>query len=332
MRVHTIGFVTMLALALLVASRPAAAQPRGTLPKVGVLAMGGPPTSPSSRGCHMVFRQGLHDLGYVDGQTILFESRYAEFQPERLPALAAELIQLAPDVLFTNGTPAVQAARQATTTIPIVVGTGHLLREGLITNLARPGGNITGMTHHDDELEGKRLALLKEAVPQIMHVAILRGPHESSWGRALPETFVVSARALGVELHLVEVRTPDELEGAFATMAERRVDALIIGLDAMLSTQYRRITELAVMHRLPTMGSLQGFVARGGLLEYRADTTAMCRRAATYVDKILKGAKPGELPVERTDTFSLVVNLKTAAALGLTLSPIFLFQADEVLK
>jgi len=329
MRGHTIDLVTMLALALLVASPPAAAQPHGTLPKVGVLVMGGPPTSPSPRGC---IRQSLHDLGYVEGQTILFEYRYAKFQPERLPALAAELVQLAPDVLFTSGTPAVRALHQATTTIPIVVRTGHLLREGLITNLARPGGNITGMTYHDDELEGKRLALLKEAVPQIMRVAILRGPHESSWGRALPETFVVSARALGIELHLMEVRTPDELEGAFATMAERRVDALAIGVDTMFIAHYHRIAELAVTHRLPTIAAFEGFVARGGLLEYPPDTAAMCRRAATYVDKILKGAKVGELPVERADTFSLRVNLKTAAALGLALSPTFLFQVDEVIK
>lgn len=329
MRLPTVGFVAVLTCALLVAPRTAVAQPRGKIPRVAVLSPGRPPT-PASRTCPVLFRQGLHDLGYVEGQNILFEYRYAEYQLNRLPALAAELVQLTPDVIFTGSTPGVLAAQQATTTIPIVVGTGELSR--LITSLARPGGNITGITWHGAGIIEKRLELLKEAVPHITRVAILVDPDNFTWGGPLPETLLGAARALGMEIHRVDVRTPDELEGAFASMAERRVDALYMSNEVRINAQLRRIVELTAMYRLPAISAMPGFAMAGGLMEYQVDIGAGCRHAATYVDKILKGAKAGELPVERLDKFSLVVNLKTATTLGLTLSPLFLARANEVIK
>jgi len=320
----------MLAGVLLVLPRPAAAQPRAPIPSVGILSLASPPTASAAQRCDVVFRQGLLDLGYVEGRTIHFAYRYAEGKPEPLPALAAELVHLMPDVLFTWGAIGVLAAQQATTTIPILAGTGDLLTPGIITNLAQPGGNITGMTWYGPELFGKRLEVLKEAVPQITRVGILGHPENPVVNRAMRDTGPTVARTLGIELHRIDIRATDELEGAFAAMAERGIDALLVVDEAWPPGHWPRVAALTATHRLPTLSARAGFAAEGGLLEYRLDTALMCRRAATYADRLLKGAKPGDLPVERFEKSLLIVNLKTAGALGLTLPPSVL--ADGVIQ
>ena len=332
MRLHTVGLIAMLAGVLLAVPRTAAAQQRDTIPRIGILSLGSPPTSSSSQRCDVVFRQGLHDLGYVEGRTIRFEYRYAEGKPEPLPALAAELVQLKPDLLFTWAAVGVLAAQQATITTPIVVGTADLITPGIITNLAQPGGNITGLTWYGPELTGKRLEVLKDAVPQSMRVGLLGHPDNPVVNRHMRDTIPTIARALGIEIHRIDIRTSDEVEGAFAAMAERRIDALLVVDEAWPLGHYRRVAELAATHRLPTISSRAGFATEGGLLEYGLDQPAMCRRAATYADKLLKGAKPRDLPIERFEKSLLTVNLKTAGALGLVLPPSVLSQADEVIK
>jgi putative ABC transport system substrate-binding protein len=322
----------MLAGVLLVMPRPAVAQQRAIIPSIGILSLVSPPASMSFQACDVHFRQSLHDLGYVEGHTIRFAYRYAESQPERLPTLAAELVQLTPDVLFTWASWGVLAAQQATTTIPIVAGHGDLITPGIITNLAQPDGNITGLTWYGPELTGKRLEVLKDAVPQSTRVGLLVHPANPVYNRLMRDTIPAVERALGVEIHRLDIRTPDEVEGAFAAMAERRIDALLVADETWPDEHYRRIAELAAAHRLPTLSARARFAAAGGLLEYRLDTAAMCRRAATYAAKLLKGAKPGDLPIERFEKSSLTVNLKTAGALGLTLPPSVLSQADEVIK
>ena len=299
-----------------------------TIPTVGVLSN----TSPGSAFCIEPFKAGLHDLGYVEGRNIRFEYRYAEHKPEPLSALAAELVQRTPDILFTWSAAGVLAAQQATTTIPILVGTTDLISPGIVTNLAQPGGNLTGLTYYGPELFGKRLEVLKAAVPQITRVGYLVHPANPVVNSLLRDTAPAVARALGIEIHRFDIRTSDEVEGTFAAMAERRIDALAVVDEAWPTEHYHRVAELAVTYRLPTFSARPGFAAEGGLLAYGLDLAAMCRRAATYADKLLKGAKPGDLPIERSERSYLVVNLKTARALGLTLPPSVLSQADEVIQ
>jgi len=332
MRRYTVELVTMLAGILLVVPYTAAAQQRDTLPSIGILSLLSPPTSSSSQRCDVLFRQGLHDLGYVEGQTIRFADRYAEGKPEPLPALAAELVHLTPNLLFTWAAVGVLAAQQATTTIPIVVGTADLITPGIITNLAQPGGNITGLTWYGPELTGKRLEVLKDAVPQSTRVGLLVHPANPVVNRHMRDTIPTIARTLGIEMHRFDIRNADELEGAFAAMAERHIDALFVVDEARPAGYFPRVAALAATHRLPTLSARAGFAAEGGLLEHRLNTALMCRRAATYADKLLKGAKPGDLPVERFEKSLLIVNLKTAGALGLTLPPSVLSQADEVIQ
>jgi putative ABC transport system substrate-binding protein len=254
-------------------------------------------------------------------------------QPERLPALAAELVQRNPDVLFIFTTPGVLAAKQATATIPIVVGAaGDLVAQGLVESLAQPGGNITGMTFFGPELDGKRLERLKAAAPQITRVAVLVNPVNPVSARS-PAGLAAEAQTLGVQLHRVEARDPSEFEGAFAAIIESRADALLVANDAVFHAhRHRIIVALAATHRLPAISGIPGFAEAGGLIQYGDSALEMVRRAATHVAEILKGAKPGELPVERPMQFELVINLKTAKELGLTIPPTVLFQADEVMK
>jgi putative ABC transport system substrate-binding protein len=261
------------------------------------------------------------------------EYRYAAGQLDQLPALAAELVRLPVDVIVTWGTQGVQAAQQATTTIPIVVGSaGDLAAQGIVASLARPGGNITGVALLPRSL-AKHLELLKEAVPTIARVALLFNPANPGMQSLLPGRDIEAVgQALGVQVQRVEARHPDALDAALLTIAASGVDALLIHNDAMLNAHFTRIAEFAVQHRLPAMTELRRFAQEGGLLAYGPSVTDMARRAAVYVDKILKGARPADLPVERADKLSLVINLKTAAALGLMLPPTFLFQADEVIK
>jgi putative ABC transport system substrate-binding protein len=283
--------------------------------------------------CLNGFRQGLRDLGYVEDHTILLDSRYAEGQSERLPALAAALVQLGPDVLWTHSIEAARRVRQVTTAIPIVVGvTGaDLVEEGLVTSLARPNGNLTGMELRDSELLGKRLELLKEAVPTISRVAVLVDP-VARYLAPVPGNLAREANALGIQLLRVEASSPADFAGAFAAMVQWRADALLVPDHALFAIHKQQLLALALQHRLPTMAGGRPFAEAGSLLAYGAHPRELCQRSAVLVDKILKGAKPADIPVERTDKFYLIVNLKTAEALGLTLSPLFLAKADEVIR
>jgi putative tryptophan/tyrosine transport system substrate-binding protein len=332
MSCRPLGPLVIVAMVLLVAPLATKAQHRGQLPRVGVLEPSHPQSAADTKTCHHGFRQGLRDLGYVDGHNIHLDSRYAEGQPDRLSIVAAELVQLAPDVLWTHSLPAARVLKQATTTIPIVVGVAvDLVEQGLVGSLARPGGNLTGLELRDVELLGKRLELLKDAVPTIARVAVLVDPAERSHTH-VPGTIAAEARALGVQLQRVEANTPTAFEGAFAAMVQGGADALLIMDSALLARHRQQLLALARQHRLPTMAGGRHFAEAGSLVAYGAYPRDLCQRSAGLVDKILKGATPAELPVEQGDKFYLVVNLQTAAALGVTLPPTFLFRADEVLR
>jgi putative tryptophan/tyrosine transport system substrate-binding protein len=321
---RSIGLLVTLALAILWVPCAATAQPPATISRIGVLA----PGQPEGDRAIPAFRQGLRDLGYVEGQSIRLESRYADWQLDRLPALAAELVRLNPDVIYASATPGGLAAQQASTTIPIVVVGTALVERGVVASLERPGGNMTGITLRA-ELYGKQLELLKETAPHIVRVAMLVNPANQGPAVPLPSA---EARALGVQLHLIEVRAPGEFDGAFAAIAEARADALLVPSDALFGGHRHRIAELAATHRLPSIARSAGFAEAGGLIQYGEDSRELHRRAATYVDKILKGAKPADLPVEQHMKFEFVINLKTAQALGLTIPPSLLFQADEIIR
>jgi putative ABC transport system substrate-binding protein len=328
-----VGCIVTLILGLLTAPTTHA-QPPAQVARIGYLVTGGL-DSPETRVLLDAFRQGLRERGYVEGQNIVVEYRAADGQLERFPALAAELVQLKPEVIVAQGTPAARAAQQATTTIPIVTPVmGDPVGDGLVASLARPGGNITGLTFLGPELVAKRLELLTEALPSVSRVAALwhRGAYAERTTSAMVQETEAAARTLGVQLQLVEVRGPDEFERAFSTMTSARADALLVFPSAMLFNERRRLVDLAARHRLPAMYQLREFVELGGFMAYGASITDLIRRSATHVDKILKGAKPADLPVEQPTQFELVINLKTAKALGLTMPPTLLFQADKVIQ
>jgi putative ABC transport system substrate-binding protein len=278
------------------------------------------------------FREGLRDLGWVEGQNLVVEARYAEWHYERLPELARELVRWRPDVIFTNTTPGVLAAEHATSTIPIVVGAaGQVVEKRIVKSLSQPGGNITGLTLVDAELDAKRLQLLREILPRLRQVAVLRNPTTSKF-RADEEPREEAARMLGLQLLPFYARDSAELEGPFSAMTRGGVEALLVTNDAALGAIKTRIIELAVQHRLPVVSELPEWAEAGALLAYGPRIDAMFRRAAVYADKILKGARPGDLPIERPDTFTLVVNLKTAKALGIALPPSILARADQAIQ
>jgi putative ABC transport system substrate-binding protein len=278
------------------------------------------------------FRQGLRERGWVEGQSIVLEYRFAERQLERLPALAAELVSLPVDVLFATTAQGAQAAKQATTTIPIVFETlGDPVVFGLVDSLERPGGNLTGVGGMAPELHGKHLELLKEVLPGLTRVALLVNPTNPNLPAILHETGRAE-QVVGVPVRRLDVRDAQGLEAAFAALTAAPVEALIVAPDTLLLSQRHRIVAFANEHRLPVIAEIKAFAEAGGLLTYGASLPAQWRRAAYYVDRLLKGARPDELPVERPTTFELVINLKTAQALGLTISPTLLFQADEVLR
>jgi putative ABC transport system substrate-binding protein len=330
MRLRAIGLIAIVALALLVAPLAAEAQPAGKVYRIGRLSPG-PPIESSA--FEEAFRQGLHELGYVEGQNLVIEYRYAEGSLDRLRDLADELVRLKVDVIVTGGVAAVRAAQHATRTIPTVMaGTFDPLGQGLVASLAHPGGNITGLSFLSAELPGKRLELLKETVPQSTHIAVLANPANPSYESHM-HNLTVAARALGLQLHIVEVRRADALDSAFTAMTHAGADALIVLSDPLLMDSLRgRVTDLAATHRLPAMYDWRMYVDAGGLMSYGPSLADTHRRAAVYVDKILKGAKPADLPVEQPTKFELVINLKTAKALGLTIPPTILFQADEVIR
>jgi putative ABC transport system substrate-binding protein len=319
-----------LTLSLLAVLLAANAQPAGKVPRIGVIVQG---VSPGASGDELdVFRQGLRDLGYVEGQTIALEVRWGEGQHERYPALAADLVQLPVDVIVAAGGSPARAAKQATTTIPIVMLVGvDPVAQGLVASLARPGGNITGLTIMTRELSGKRLELLTEAVPGLSHVALLVDA-----GNPNRQVFLydheAAARVLGMQLLPLEVRGPDDFVGAFQAATQGQAQALIMVQGALFLTQQARLAELALASRLPTMSGETGYAEAGGLMHYGPDIPGSFRRVAVYVDKILKGAQPADLPVEQPTKFELAINRKTAQALGITIPSGLLFQADKVIQ
>ncbi len=323
----TLGYIVTLTLSMLVAPLATDAQPLGKVFRIGRLTLASPsPDDPDG------FRQGLRELGYIEGQNIVIESRSAEGSIDRLGALATDLVRRNMDVIVAGGSPAIHAAQQATSTIPIVMTTDtDAVAQGFVVSLAQPGGNITGLAGLGVELHGKRLEFLREVVPTASRIAALWNPASLSLAPFLRAT-QAAAQALGVELQVLEVRTPNEFEGAFAAAISGRAEALIVMADALLIDHRTRIVAFAQRHRLPGMYPRRSFVDVGGLMSYATNFPNMLRRAATYVDKILKGAKPADLPVEQPMTFELVINLKTAKALGLTLPPAILLQATEVIQ
>ena len=329
MRCRLVGLIVTLALAILLAPVVADAQPSARVPRIGYLGNSSPSLEPD---LVEAFQQGLRNLGYVEGQTIVIEYRWAEGGYDRFPDLVADLIRLKVEVIVTAGTPGTLAAKQATKTIPIVMAVaGDAVGAGLVASLARPGGNVTGLTTMAQDLEEKRLELLKDVVPGLSRVGVL-------WSLANPLSPIIfkqtqiAAQALGLTVQTLDVRRVEEFEDAFAIIARERPDALIMSADRFLLTHRKRIVEFIAKHRLPTMYPYREFVIEGGLMSYSPSYTDSFRRAATFVDKILKGTKPTDLPVERPMKFELVINLKTAKALGITIPPIILFQADEVIQ
>jgi putative ABC transport system substrate-binding protein len=324
-----IGFIVMLTLGLLTAPL-AEAQPVGSIPRLGVLSPGFPPGEPG-RGLDR-FRQGLRELGYVEGQTVALEVRWDENKPERWPDLAAELVRLRVDIIVAGTTAAARAAKQATSTIPIVIAvSANPVGDGLVASLAQPGGNITGLSTMTPELTGKRLELLTEAVPGLSRVALLLDVGNPTW-HAQRHDYEAAARGLRVQLLPLEVHGPDEFAGAFQAAIHGRAQALIMMLSPLFGAHRGQLAELALASRLPTMSGDVGYAQAGGLMTYGANLPKSWHRAATYVHKILQGAKPAELPVEQPMEFELSINLKTAQALGMTFPPTLLVLADEVLK
>lgn len=277
------------------------------------------------------FRNGLVELGYVEGRNISIEYRHAEGKLERLPDLAAELVRRKVDVIVAAGLPAARAAKQATMTIPIVMTGGDPVRTGLVASLARPGGNVTGLADATVEVSTKRLELLKEIVPTLSRVAILWNAANPTNPFQVRDTQAV-APALGVTVHPVEVDGVDDFQRAFAAIARDRADGLLVPGHPMFYSHRKRLTDLAAKSRLPTMYSRRDYAEDGGLIAYGDNFADMYRRLAAYVDKILKGVKPADLPIEQSTKFELVINRKTAKALGLTIPPSLLLRADQVIE
>jgi putative ABC transport system substrate-binding protein len=324
-----------LALALLVGtpSAPPAAEAQGSakVVRIGTLAPGTRPAAPDWKR-RWVFAEGLRELGWVEGQNLVIEDRWAEAKTERLPALAAELVRLKVDAIFTQSWPAAVAAKQATTTIPIVImAAGDPVATGLVASLAHPGGNITGLGDVTTDLSAKRLELLKETVPRLSRVAVLW--NSADGGMTLRfRTIQSAAPMLGVTVRPLGVQEPSDFEQAFAAMTQERPDALFVVADVLTRFHHKRIRDFSALNRLPAMYELREFVADGGLISYGPSFPDLQRRGAALVDKVLKGAKPADLPVEQPTRFELVLNLKAAKVLGLTIPQSILIRADEVIQ
>jgi putative tryptophan/tyrosine transport system substrate-binding protein len=323
----TIVLLVTLALGLLVAPLAVDAQPPDKVYRIGYLGTD-PPLSPLWE----ALLDGLQERGYLEGRNLVFERRFTEGHAERFPAFAAELVQLRVDCIIVPTTPAALAAQHATTTIPIVMPTMiDPVGVGLVASLARPGGNVTGLSLIYPDLVGKRLELLKDVVPGLARVVVLWNAANPANASAWQET-QAAARTLGLRLHSQDVQGPQNLEGAFARMAQARPEALLVLSDALLGMHRQRIAQFATQQHLPSMFAHREWVVAGGLMSYGPSLPDLFRRAATSVDKILRGAKPADLPVEQPMNFELAINLKTAEALGLTISPTLLFQATEVIR
>ena len=327
-----IGLAVVLALNLALVPIAGEAQQAAKVPRIGFLGSGSP-GSPLRES----FLQGLRDRGYVEGHNVVIEHRSDGGKLERLPALAAELVALDVDVIFAGSTAATRAAKQATPTLPIVFATfPDAVGSGLVTSLARPGGNVTGLSLLTPELVAKRMELLTQAVPGVTRVAVLWHPGGYTGAERTEKDILkgaeVAARTLGVRLQFVEARDPADLDGAFSDMAKARAGALIVLGSTMLFNESKRLADLAAKNRLPTVVPFRESVEAGGLMSYGPDLADLFRRAATYVDKILKGAKPADLPVEQPTKFEFVINMKTAKALGLTIPQSVLLRADQIIE
>ena len=319
-----------LVVALTVLGEPLAAlaQPTGKVYRIGVLSGGSAGAAPLEG-----FRQGLRELGWVEGRNIVIDYRFAEGRDDRLPELATQLVQLKVDVIAAGPTPPAVAAKNATATIPIVMlGAATPVELGLVASLARPGGNVTGSSWSVDlAIIGKGLELLKETMPKLRLVAILTNPDNPAHAGSI-ESVKLAARSLGVRLQFFEARTRNELDDAFRAMAQHRVNAVLIGADALFVVHRAPLADLEAKYRLPSMHTLRQNVEAGSLMSYGPDIVAVWRRAAVSVDKILKGATPADLPIEQPTKFELVINLKTAKALGLTIPKAQLLRADQVIQ
>jgi len=329
-RPHAVLCFTLCAIFLALSFSAEAQQP-SKIPHIGYLSSTGDANNPGRN--VESFRQGLRDLGYDEGKNIVVEYRYFEGKRERIPNLVTELVQLKLDVLVANSLTAIRAAKQVTKTIPIVIVTvDDPVATGLINSLARPGANITGLTTLNRELGGKRLELLKEVVPRMSRVGVLWEADNSGAAIGFKE-YEAAARALKIQLQSLEVRPPKpDLEGAFQAAAKEHADAVITINTALILYSRKQIAELAIKNRLPSMTEGNRYVEAGSLLSYTANDAESYRRAAVYVDKILKGAKPAELPVEQATKFEFVINLKTAKQIGLTIPASVLLRADKVIK
>jgi putative ABC transport system substrate-binding protein len=325
----TLAFILLAWVGLLVPPM-AKAQPPETLPLIGWLSAG----SPSTHGAFLdAFRRGLRERGYVEGRNLRIEYRWADGYLDRLPTLAQELVQRNVDIIVTASTPATRAAQTATKTIPIVTAVtgGDPVAAGFVASLAHPGGNITGLSTLAQDLTPKSLELLRAAAPKATRIAVLLNP-ANAWYETFWTDSQAAARILGLALVRVEARTPEDIEGAFRTIAEARADAFIVFADPMYVAQRKQIVALAERHHLPGMYPFREFVQAGGLISYGVSLPDNYRRAATYVDKILKGAKPADLPLEQPTKFELVINLKTAKRLGLKISPSLSVFAEELIQ
>jgi len=314
------------------ASRAASAQQTGKVYRIGFLGIA---NASSWESRIAALRQGLRELGYEEGKNLVIEYRWAEEDFDRLPQLASDLVSLKVDLIVTHGTPGCRAAKQATTTIPVVMAAvGDPVRSGLVASLARPGGNLTGNSILDFDLALKRLGLVKEVVPNSTRVGLFGVPGTQIGAAAEAGARDVddAAGSLGMRVHRFFIREPTDIAIAFATMVKERTDALIVRLDASLAARHSEIARLAVQHRLPTVGGEKQFIEAGGLFGYGVNIDETYRHAAVYVDKILRGAKPADLPIEQPTKYVLAVNLKTARALGLTIPQSLMLRADEVIQ
>jgi len=322
-------FMAALAGGLFAAPLAIEAQQRGHVPRIGYLGTSSPTLEAE---LVQAFRQGLRDLGDIEGQNIVIEYRWAEGNYHRLPDLVADFVRLKVDLIMTSGTPGALAAKQATQTIPIVMAvTGDAVGVGLVSSLARPGGNLTGLTTMIPELQGKTLEILKEVFPKLRTVAVLLNTANPYIAIAWEQTRD-SAQVLGITLRPVELRGPEEFKDAFAKVARQRPDGITMVADRFLLAHRTRIIDFVAKERFPAIYPYRDFVVAGGLMSYSPSYEDLFRRSAGYVDKILKGAKPSDLPIEQPTKFELVINLKTAKALGLTIPPSLLARADQVIE
>src|SRR5713101_7059216 len=324
-----IGLAVILTVSFILAPLAAEGQQAGKIYRIGMLET----TSMALNAANLdAFRQGLRELGYVEGRNFMIEYRSADGRRERFPELATELVRLKVDVILTRGTPAVMAAKNATGTIPVVMAaSGDPLLSGVVAGLARPGGNVTGLSAIVVEVTGKRLQLLREVVPGVSRIAVLLDMGNPNNALQWKET-EIAAPSLGVQPQLLDVRKPRDFGGAFDAAIRQRAGAMVVGIDALTQANHRPIIDLAAKHRLPAIYAAREFVDVGGLVAYGVSYPHLYHRAASFVDKILKGAKPADLPVEQPTKFELVINMKTAKALGLTIPQTVILQADQVIE